>query len=93
MRNSHGGDLVLERKVESAPCAVAEAQYPHLGDALGLQSREDFADLRFCDVEAVPAKPAAKVEGSSGIQSIRRNWIVKDIRHDDLETIASEVVR
>lgn len=92
MRDGHGGDLVLECEVESAPCAVAEAQYPNLGDALGLQSREDFADLWLCDVEAVSAEPAAKVKGSSGIQSICRDWIVEDIRHDDLEAIASVVV-
>lgn len=93
MRDGEDVDGLLEREVEPATCAVAVSRDGDAGDALLSERGEHGADAGLREVNPVAAKPRPEIEGDAGIEAVGRAGLLEEIRHDDAEAIAREVIR
>ena len=91
VRDREGGDGVLEGEVEAGARAVAVAGDADLGVALLLERGEDLADARLAVVDAVAAEPGGDVEAAA-VEGVERRGVVEEVRRDDLEAVACEVI-
>ena len=93
MRDADDVDVAREGEVErgARPKAVPDRAEP--GDALRLECVDDRADPLVDLVERVVGEPGRAIKGT-GVESVDGDGVaLVEVGHDDLEAIASEVIR
>ena len=93
VRNNDGSNFVLICQVERRPSTIAVSQSGNLGDATCLEGSKDLADPGFRNIGTVRSEPLHEVKVRSRVESTGRAWLVENIRNNDLEAVASVVVR
>lgn len=86
-------DLVLECEVEREAGTIAVSEHTDLRDARALQVRYNLTGARLRKVDAIRAKPCTQIEGGTRVQCVRRARLLEEVWHDNLEPVASEIIR
>ena len=92
MRDRERGDRVLEREVEPAARTIAVTRHADLGDTLLLESREHLAHAGLAVVDPIAPEPGRYVELDGPRESVLRRRVLEQVRRNDPEAVACEVV-